>query len=308
MPDKASKCPICGRDAELRAFAHRDATEVRCTHCGHFGISRTFEVNLGSVRSESAENRLLPYLSAYIRQANERGDEVMLGTHNWKGFATAHQGTPISRKVIKLLELLASRSSPGDPVRLDPKNDPPLIDAAAPGELSLLLDHLNEIGYVRFHNESWLYSLKAKGWERLQSAALRGGLPGKCFVAMSFDASLKEAYESGIYLAVKEDCKMDPVRIDLVHHNEKICDKITVEIRSSQFMVADVTLQRPGVYFEAGLAMGLDRPVIWMCRGDDFKNVHFDTRQYNHIVWDTPQDLREKLADRIRATIRVEKE
>lgn len=96
---------------------------------------------------------------------------------------------------------------------------------------------------------------------------------------------------------------MDPVRIDLLQHNEKICDKILAEIRSCQFIIGDFTLQRAGVYFEAGFAMGLGRPVIWTCREDDFENTHFDTRQYNHIVWDTPEDLREKLTNRIRATI-----
>lgn len=96
---------------------------------------------------------------------------------------------------------------------------------------------------------------------------------------------------------------MDPVRIDRVHHNEKICDKIIAEIRTCQFLVADVTLQRAGVYFEAGFAIGLGRPVIWSCREDDLKNVHFDTRQYNHIVWKEPTDLRIQLADRIKATI-----
>ena len=48
---------------------------------------------------------------------------------------------------------------------------------------------------------------------------------------------------------------------------------------------------------------GLARPVIWSCKKDDFDNVHFDTRQYNHIVWQTPADLREQLRDRIKATI-----
>jgi nucleoside 2-deoxyribosyltransferase len=96
---------------------------------------------------------------------------------------------------------------------------------------------------------------------------------------------------------------MEPVRIDRVHHNEKICDKVVAEIRMCQFLVADVTLQRPGVYFEAGFAMGLGRAVIWSCREDDLKNVHFDTRQYNHIVWKDPSNLRTQLTDRIKATI-----
>jgi len=139
-----------------------------------------------------------------------------------------------------------------------------------------------------------------KGWEQLQPTA---GISGGCFVATSFHDDLKEAWGRGIYLAVKEECKMEPVRVDFVEHNKKICDKIVAEICTCQFLVADVTLQRAGVYFEAGFAMGLGRPVIWTCRKDDFENVHFDTRQYNHIVWNAPTDLRTRLADRIRATI-----
>ena len=129
------------------------------------------------------------------------------------------------------------------------------------------------------------------------------GIPGKCFVAMSFHESLKDAYEHGIYLAVKEDCKMDPVRIDLVPHNDNIVDKIIAEIRTCQFMVADFTGHKAGVYFEAGFARGLGRPVIWTCREDDFENRHFDTAQFSHIVWKDPGDLRMRLADRIKATI-----
>lgn len=78
---------------------------------------------------------------------------------------------------------------------------------------------------------------------------------------MSFHDDLKEAWEKGIYLTVKDECKMDLVRVDFVEHNEKICGKIVTEIRTCQFLVADVTLQRPGVYFEAGFAMGLGRLV-----------------------------------------------
>ena len=58
-----------------------------------------------------------------------------------------------------------------------------------------------------------------------------------------------------------------------------------------------------GVYYEAGFAHGLDIPVIFCCRKDVLEKVHFDTRQYNHIVWEKPEELREKLANRIAAVI-----
>jgi hypothetical protein len=44
-------------------------------------------------------------------------------------------------------------------------------------------------------------------------------------------------------------------------------------------------------------------PVIFTCRKDAIDKVHFDTRQYNHIVWETPEELRDRLAKRISATI-----
>jgi hypothetical protein len=68
-------------------------------------------------------------------------------------------------------------------------------------------------------------------------------------------------------------------------------------------MVADFTHHRNGVYFEAGFGMGLGKPVVWTCRQDHMAAAHFDTRPYNHVLWETPQDLREKLALRIRATV-----
>jgi hypothetical protein len=97
---------------------------------------------------------------------------------------------------------------------------------------------------------------------------------------------------------LKPTASFHAIRIDKEHHNEKICDKILTEIRRGQFVVADYTQQKGGVYFEDGFAMGLGRQVIRCCRVDDLKwGPHFDTRQYPHILWRTYKDLREQLAD-----------
>jgi nucleoside 2-deoxyribosyltransferase len=119
---------------------------------------------------------------------------------------------------------------------------------------------------------------------------------------MWFDATLESAWEEGLRLGVA-DAGCEAIRVDRIHHNDKICDRIVSEIHRCGFLIADVTGHRQGVYFEAGLALGLGKPVIWTCRKDAFDDAHFDTRQYNHIVWETPADLRGMLRDRIRATI-----
>lgn len=49
--------------------------------------------------------------------------------------------------------------------------------------------------------------------------------------------------------------------------------------------------------------LGIRMPVIWTCRHDLIDQVHFDTRQYNHIVWRDSQDLQLQLKNRILAVL-----
>jgi len=299
MADAIGKCPLCGWEATVNELAN--FTRVKCEHCGEFNITRLLlRTHFADLKSNEAKE-LLPYLGVHTRQASERGEYITLDIKNWKEFALSHKGTPISRKLTKLLELIASRSKPGDQVKIIPAHEAPLVGAVSKSEMQLLLNHLIDLGYLQKFQET-NYLVSVEGWKQMEAANV-AGIPGKCFVAMSFHESLKAAYDDGIFPALNIDCKIEPVRIDLIPHNDNIVDKIIAEIRTCRFMVADFTGQKSGVYFEAGFAMGLGRPVIWSCQKDDLENVHFDTRQYNHIVWNEPADLRQKLADRIKATI-----
>ena len=60
---------------------------------------------------------------------------------------------------------------------------------------------------------------------------------------------------------------------------------------------------RGGVYYEAGFAHGMNIPVIFSCREDIIEDIHFDTRQYNHIVWKMPEDLKIGLTNRIAVVV-----
>ena len=128
----------------------------------------------------------------------------------------------------------------------------------------------------------------------------------QAFVAMWFHGSMNDAFELGIEPAI-ETAGYAPLRIDQKPDVNKIDDEIIAEIRRSRFLVADFTHgeegARGGVYFEAGFAQGLGIPVIYTCRNDMVDKLHFDTRQYAHIVWETPDDLRKSLLKRILARI-----
>ena len=130
----------------------------------------------------------------------------------------------------------------------------------------------------------------------------------QAFVAMWFDPSMDEIYDKGFCPAIKQ-AGYKALRIDRKPHLNKIDDEVIADIRRSRFVVADFTHGASGargsVYFEAGFAFGLDIPVIYTCREDMLKKLHFDTRQYPHIGWETDKmdEFRTELQNRIEALI-----
>jgi len=92
-----------------------------------------------------------------------------------------------------------------------------------------------------------------------------------------------------------------------------IDNRLRVEIRTSRFLVCDLSHGNRGAYWEAGFAEGLGRPVIYLCRDDVFTATHpdrphFDTNHHAIIKWSSsaPQAALEQLKNMIRATLPLE--
>jgi hypothetical protein len=207
----------------------------------------------------------------------------------------------------RLLQAIAAKTvRPNKSVEFRPEHDFTWIDCQSPEEFHWYVNQAVAEGFIPKRIGSgggtklWL---TVEGWNRAQPLAPLGGTTGHCFVAMSFAADLDDAYNLGIEPAIREDAGYTGGRLKEVEHNDDITDRIMAGIREAQFVVADFTGQRQGVYYEAGFALGLGRPVIWCCREDEVSKLHFDTNHRNHVVWSSPQDLRLKLYNRIQATI-----
>lgn len=122
------------------------------------------------------------------------------------------------------------------------------------------------------------------------------------FIAMSFSEEMNKARRQ-IAAAIQE-CDFEPVLIDVKEHNNQIVPEIFKEIEKSKFVVADLTEQRGGVYYEAGIAGGKDKAVILTCKKEEIDKVHFDLAQVNTIFWEDERDLKDRLIKRIHATIK----
>lgn len=291
-------CPICKLDQQqIGGDDYGRRHSVNCARCGKFIIT--------SMAARMAESRQFgSKLSAWLRDRTESGAEnPEINSKTLEEIEKTLPDYKVSDKQLLLLRALERRTKfPGEAVVVEIRNDYPLAWASGEEELIYLLRSLRDRDLIHRTDgpptftpvPTYKVQITPAGWSFLDERARTAAISDQAFVAMSFADELKLAWENGIRPALRR-AGFNPYRVDAQPHVERIDTKIITEIKNPRFLVADVTLQRPGVYFEAGYALGLGLPVFWSVRKDDLANVHFDTRQYNHIVWETEQQLEEQL-------------
>ena len=303
-----NNCLLCGKERRnYDRLAGTDRYYNECDICGRY-ISNSFE-DLGLIVLPGEEKAML---TAYTRELfiyNSPTPEldVLAEQNQLDVIIQSYKRKSINDKVDNFIRYIAKQTNYfGEKVMIDFRKDYPITYSKKQAEIInifYLCADLFLINIVRDLNApEQPADLTLQGWYKSEEIKESGTSSKNCFVAMSCSEELRETYENGIKKAI-EEAGYQPIFIEREEHNEKICDLIISKIRSSKFLVADVTKQRPNVYYEAGFAHGLNRNVIWTCRNDERENVHFDTRQYNHILWETSEDLKKKLYARIKATI-----
>ena len=122
--------------------------------------------------------------------------------------------------------------------------------------------------------------------------------PNSAFVMMQIDPQTPELED--LYNAIK-DCftqfGIQALRADEIEHEEIITNKIIEKIKSSEFLLADLTGERPSVYYEIGYAHALNRRVIMYRRSGE--RLHFDLAAYNCPEYSNLTELKNRLMRRL---------
>lgn len=117
------------------------------------------------------------------------------------------------------------------------------------------------------------------------------------FVIMSFNEEFRDTY----ILAIKptlEKLGFKPIRVDEIQHNATVTPEIMRQIERSAFVVADLTGERPNVYYEVGYAHRADKEVILMAQKEHA--VHFDVAAINRINYIDLTELTHALELRVK--------
>lgn len=303
MIDKCIFCETQGIEAEH--LGQKDAYIVNCPLCMRYIVSSIA-------------------LMDHVVQQIPKEDKILFSAHLRNNY-TEHRPLPeiLSKTIMQIPDTVApyKRMSPmdkinklilyiadsskhlGDVVLLDLNKDYVLFYCKNTKELSEIREYLREAGVIKMQSQNNGPVLTVDGWKKYEALKEINKNSKAVFVAMCFDKDLKGIFDNAILPACQE-CGFEALRVDSTEHNEKICDKIIADIKSSRFVIADFTRQKHGVYFEAGFAQGLGLKVIWTCKKAEADSLNFDTRQYNHILWDDCEDFKGQLIDRIKVTIK----
>jgi hypothetical protein len=311
MPFDATRpigeCTVCGSRANILLSNFGVGEVVDCSRCGDFRISH---VDVDSVWLPFTELKKLTLASYTIRKLQKPGNpRPQLSLEFFRALESRSLPSPAER-MDNLLRTFAEKAdeSPGQWLVI-PFDDASLlgkVGATSPNDLQWSAYSLNAQGFVlgAVNDNNCRIRLTPLGWNRVDELKRAHVASRYAFFARQFkNDDLDKLFEGYLRRAVVDTGYELRTVTQKAGHIDAIIED---EIRRCRFLIADLSDDNAGAYWEAGFAEGLGKDVIYICREKDQSGVslktHFDTDHRQTVRWDLASP--EAFVKQIKAVIR----
>lgn len=304
------RCPLCkwgGNDVACQPDGAK--AWVECPRCGRFALDITWLQGVQDAKvSSDYSDRQKAVLGYAIRKSNP---EKIWNETSIRRVLEADHLPDVAEQVENLIYYLGcQQKSAGDRIGLLYLKVLFQIGAIEPHDVMFLIRGLIEEKVIvgSLGSQSASIVLTIKGWDRFAQLAKGVEAGNQGFMAMPFGY---EDLTRIFYEHWKPATRQTGLPLERLDENPSagsISHRMQVEIRRSKYLVAELTHNNPGAYWEAGFAEGLGKPVIYLCEKsffDDPQNgVHFDVSQKQGVIWEANRldEAREQLKAIIRNT------
>lgn len=308
MPDN---CPIC--QTELRSKHERPERRFyECPRCGSYSLSSSLDASLGFYLNKYPDAQTK--LSHALYKLTEAEQWAMLTASTIEAILeTAALPKPQEQLDSLILWLGQKQPASGHAIEFTPQALA-AVGVADDTAFSFICSYAIAAGLVvglvtELMGGAYIFEplqLSFKGWERFDELQ-RGRSVGRiAFMAMQFGEQELDTVYRDCFIPAVSATGFQLKRLDEGQPAGLIDDRLRVEIRQARFLLADLTHQNRGAYWEAGFAEGLGKPVIYTCRKDAFNGgggTHFDTNHHLTVIWEPGREG--EAAEKLKATIRA---
>jgi hypothetical protein len=296
------QCPVCLGNAEVVCCEEfpptGDADKLDCDRCGRYRLA-------GSLRESElflkANQVWRASLSHFLKRSQGEDWPIASGPRISALGNAFKLPSPIeqSARLIQMIGGHYERTGAAMPLKPSIASEVGAIDL---NSLSRLASQLKEQGilasgevfkYVTRRNttvHTGSFELTLDGWAQYEkgrpgSQPSEFGLLVLKFNNPELDALMRDAVKP----AIKKQLGFDLVDMRDVPKAGLIDSHMQERIRGAAFVIADLTHDNPGAYWEAGVAEGANKPVLYICEKSKFDadGTHFDTHHRTTVLWST---------------------
>lgn len=304
------RCPICrwsGNDVHCQPDGAK--AWVECPRCGRFALENSWLQNAqdGTFTADYSD-RQKAVLGYAIRKSNPEKvwDSASIGQVLEEDYLPG-----VAEQVENFIYYLGcQQKSAGDRIELLYLKVLFQLGAIESHDVMFLIRGLVEEGVIvgSLGSQSASVVLTIKGWDRFAQLTKGVEASNQGFMAMPFGYEYLTRVFYEHWKPASDQTGLPLQRLDENPTAGSISNRMMVEIRRSKYLVAELTHNNPGAYWEAGFAEGLGKPVIYLCEksffDDPANGVHFDVSQRQGVIWarDNLDEAREQLKSIIRNT------